>query len=126
VLHSEVGALILQQDVGDELIHNNNRRNKKNPRQSTKVAHGEWVGFKETRDVEYVGMCERESRQIAGKKLGSAQVMGGRKGLNRCLKTKSDYLNLAHHVDVSGSIRHVFPHRSMCLDVWKSSKAFYS
>jgi hypothetical protein len=27
-------------------------------------------------------------------------------------------------VDVC-SIRHVFPHRSKCLDMWKSSKSFY-
>jgi hypothetical protein len=36
------------------------------------------------------------------------------------------YSSLRGSVDVSGSIRHVFLHRSMCLDVWKSSKSFYS
>jgi hypothetical protein len=33
-------------------------------------------------------------------------------------------LPTCHIVDVSGSIGQVFPHRSMCLEVWKSSKAF--
>jgi hypothetical protein len=40
---------------------------------------------------------------------------------------EEDYWALVEYiVDVSGSIEKVFPHRSMCLDMWKSSKSFYS
>jgi hypothetical protein len=60
----------------------------------------------------------QKSVQGDGKRNEHNYIAGGTISTKTCIK--------GMYVNVSGSIRHVFLHRSMCLDVWKSSKTFYS